>query len=257
MKKSLIITLLLLFTSCSAISDNLIGSFPQANYFFARFPQNKKAIVIFKFFSEKQISENKLWCRVSSIGAKVSDSKFCINFSSANLNEMMMIEPGTYKMAGYIGEMENGEYFYRINPKKLSNKNKYPIIFEAKEGEITYVGALREDENYIKVHDEIGEIKKYLNVQNQKSLLKIFDNNAQEIDYLIQLYQASPKILVNKLAKIEYGAKSEVLEKVEKYVENVGDKNDLNDLAHLLKIMDAVLKAEKKKSLMEAAKEVR
>ncbi len=234
--------------SCSAVSDNLIGSHPDCHYFFSRFPKNKKSVVIFKFFNESQIPQNLLFCRFPDDGSLIKETKFCVNFSAANKNQMMMVEPGIYSLVSYSGKYNNQNYIYKIDPKKQLSQKQHPVLFEVKASKIFYVGALYDKNGYMKFFDEFDLIEKNLKNKNYNFFEKNFVNKKQDLVWLIDFYHLNSKSVMKKMGVVDRKNKDANYSAMEKYVANLvktGNQKDLVKLSKMLELINNEIEMEK------------
>lgn len=247
MNKPFLILLLTLITSCAAITDNFFGNDFDINYFYERFPQNKRAIIITKFYGKE--GDSKVYCRLSPSSEKVKDATDCIRIASPNLNKIMMVKPGKYMLTSY-NDGKDLEFIDELNEEIPISDGLYPTSFIAVESQITYVGALLENSSYREIDDEFLEIKKILKSQNHDLILRNFNNSHKEVKWLINQYNASENILIKELAKVNYKGDEALVLKARKYLENnikAKDKTTFKNMEKLIDLMNKILPLEKQK----------
>ena len=245
--------ILLVTSSCSAIGNHLISNFPDCNLFFERFPENKKSIVIFKFYD---VDRNALWCKAKDDELLNQEINFCVNFAYANNNEAVMLEPGEYYLFNSSKNYKGKKYIHNIDKKYLS-MDKNNIHFEVKSSEIVYVGAMYRKSGYAKFYDEFSEIQKMLKDKNYDLLEKIFSNKRPELSWLILQYQKTPGLFIKKIALIKAKKLSKYSNKTfEKHALKIiskGDKADLDKLAKSIEEINHLLDMEKQKNRVRDA----
>ena len=165
-----------------------------------------------------------------------------------------MLDPGIYALSNY-GEDKSGREYIKIPVKKIMIDRVHPVFFEAKSSEITYIGALSQEGSYIKIDDEASSIKKALKKQDYEILQEGFDNNLQEIHWLVKEYNSSAKTLVTRLIKIDYKSKKNFFENGQKYVSDIVQKkgqDGLKDLSKLIILMNEIIKLEEQKNTLNS-----
>ncbi len=248
MSKPFLILFFTLIASCAAITDNFFGNDFDINYFYQRFPQNKRAIIIAKFYGKE--GDKKVYCRLSPSSEKIKDATDCIRITSPNLNKIMMVKPGRYMLASYNDGNDDLEFVNELNEDIPISDGLYPTSFIAAESQITYVGALLENSSYREIDDEFLEIKKILKSQNHDLILRNFNNSHKEVEWFVNQYNSSEGILIKKLAKVDYKGDKTLVLKARKYVENnikAKDKNTFKDMEKLIDLMGKILPLEKQK----------
>jgi hypothetical protein len=177
MKKILII-LLLTLSNCSWLNHQISPKFPNSNRFINRFLGNEQGIAIIKINSVYPAS---FWCK----------DKKCIEIKTANSYQILMLEPGFYKLDSF----ESSNKFYE--KKKVSN-SKTALAFKVKKDEIIFVG----DVNYYAKEP----------IKNKKSFKEIGAalKNKENLNEIFKGYEFEAKILAQKFEDEiykEYGAK--------------------------------------------------
>ncbi len=115
---------LLLLSSCAFFTDNLFGSFPNANQFLNRFPENQKALIMIKNYTE-----DLFWCKVESQYHEIKSDDFCIKVRPSKLNQILMLDPGIYKLIDYSFTKE--QYIFGKTRKNLSSKSSLVVTVDA------------------------------------------------------------------------------------------------------------------------------
>ncbi|MES2677977.1 MAG: hypothetical protein V4612_06695 [Pseudomonadota bacterium] len=202
MKPTKITTLLLLtfFSSCVFLTENSLDQTISSDSFLNRFPENQKAIIIFKLNGKR--SERLYLC------AKEDDQN-CRTIYATNQYNILMLSPNLYHL---FAPPENRPLF---SDKKAKQQEKYLTILEAKAGEIIYVGdifykqAASNDEdkstkilnNKFAVNDNFELVENILSGKNSRQKEKLFANQTWEINYLIQKYPSLKKRFKKRLLK--------------------------------------------------------
>ena len=235
-KTSLLLTFFLFLSSCGAITNDLFGNYPDSRYFYERFPQNKKAVIIVKNYSKKRLPKPVTWCKF--------DSNKCIRINFANLNKMLMVEPGTYILSSGRSKNVDNEEFISKKLRKVRNS----VSFKANEGRINYVGAYRFEGTHREIDNEFYIIMNALRKKDYKFLQENFDNLDHEIEWLVKNYHKSPIVLNKRLAKVDFASNTQLTKNVEKFIEKVSkNKNDLKTLSKIVTLMDKMIKIEKER----------
>ena len=188
--------LLFIISSCSAFTSNFFEDLPTSNKFYQRFPENKKSIVIVKY-STDDLYESLLWCKVLNEKEKLQNTENCHKLKALNYSASLMLEPGIYKLVTF--SYSDDQFVFAKNIKEVLAK-KFLVNFEAKQGEIVYIGAIDKKGSRHQVLDDFETFKKYLESANSANLGILFDGHLQDSEWLIDQYRARPQALVKRLA---------------------------------------------------------
>lgn len=165
MKVTTIITLLFI-SSCAFFSHHQIDE--QA---FEYFPQNKKALIIFKLSSAYPSVE---WCKYRE--SETDKSNNCINIKSQSNYQILLVEPGKYEVASY----DKISYRYRFTHHKIEpsfsnithkRRSKPIMVFEAWPSKINYLGDIKLNDYSVgsdRIIDEFEDLFKNLDFSNYK-----------------------------------------------------------------------------------------
>lgn len=204
--------LLLFFTSCSAITDNMLGAgdFSHADHFFERFGANKKAIVIMKYSGNSR-RDPLYWCKVANINDDIRDIKGCRSVKANDAYEMAMVEPGIYKLAQYSAKKD--DYIFGNGERIFTDESSF--VFKAEASEVVYVGALKKRGSSLLVVDEFDGVRTAFDSKNYQKLSDAISNPLQEIEQVVGAYHRISKSMVKRLAvkMDEMEVKQEVPEK--------------------------------------------
>ncbi len=191
---------LLLLSSCAFFTDNLFGSFPNANQFLNRFPENQKALIMIKNYTE-----DLFWCKVESQYHEIKSDDFCIKVRPSKLNQILMLDPGIYKLIDYSFTKE--QYIFGKTRKNLSSKSSLVVTVDA--NKINYVGLIERVGSKYKAEDEFAEIQKSFKTKNYQELKASFEISLNDIDYLFKIYEKNSNILKYNIAEVaEYKIKT-------------------------------------------------
>lgn len=196
MKSPLFLLFLFLCSSCTFVTDNIFGNFPDSNNFLHRFPENEKALVILK-----NHAENLFWCKVESQNHNIKREDHCVKVRTSDLNQIVMLDPGIYKLMDYTFTKE--QYIFGKTRKNLSSKSSLTINVDA--GEILYVGLIERVGVKYKAEDEFLNLKKAFKSNNYQELQSSLKLSVEEVEWLVNIYKKNPAILKEKLAEaVEY-----------------------------------------------------
>ncbi len=207
MKTQKIIALLstIFLSSCVFLTENSLDQTISADSFLNRFPQNQKAIVIFKLSGKKE--ERLYLCPKGNIATKTITN--CRTVYATNQYNILMLSPNLYYL---FAPPENRPIF---SNNKTEEPEKYLTILEAKAGEMIYIGdifykhSVNTDEDQstkilnhkFAVNDNFELVENILNRKNSKQKEKLFANQTWEINYLIQEYPSLKRCFKKRLLK--------------------------------------------------------
>jgi hypothetical protein len=203
----ILILSLLLLSSCVFLTEGSLSNITDENSFLNRFPDNQKSIVIVKITGN--IKNITWWCNQKNL-IKHSDDN-CFKIRPSKQYQIMMLEPGSYHFFSYF---KNHKPFF-ISPKEIYNSKKNLTIFEAKAGEISYIGDLslsrssrisKKHSGEFRIKDSFKKLDKILSGKSSKKAEKLFPKQVWEIKYLVKNYSNLKDRLKTRLA---YGFKSE------------------------------------------------
>lgn len=205
--KTIIVLSIIFLTSCVFLTENSLDQTISDNSFLNRFPQNQKAIVIFKLSGKKN---DKIYlCQQKSIST--NDIKDCQSIYITNQYHILMLKPDLYY---FVPTPPNHPIFSK---NQIKNQEKYLTILEAKAGEMIYVGDIvykqaitkhndYEDDEEVSILnsqftilDNFEQVQNLLMGKNSKQTQKLFANQTWEINYLIKEYSSLRSIFKKKL----------------------------------------------------------
>lgn len=241
MQKIFNLALLLLITSCLALTDPLFSDIPSSNNFINRFPQNKKGIVLIKINSDYLALS---WCQ-ASFESEVKN-KSCIKINPSNYYQIIMLEPGWYEIEGYrvINRRFQSLKSTEIEPviSNITGKRKSPplLAFEVTAGKISYAGHIKFHHSSVSgtliKGDDFAIIQNNFAEKNQKQLLKNFKGHRTELKIIADQINQNPEILIKNLAKT---------------------KADFGEVKQIEKKQEAAIKKRERQFLKEHAKKMR
>jgi hypothetical protein len=205
--KPIIFLSLFFLSSCVFLTENTLEQTISENSFLNRFPQNQKAIIIFKLSGKKN---DKIYlCAQENIRANnIND---CQLIYITNQYHILMLKPDLYY---FVPTPPNHPIF---SQNQIKNQEKYLTILEVKAGEIIYAGDIiykqlitkhKDYENDEEVSilnsqftilDNFELVQNLLAGNNSKQTQKLFANQTWEINYLIKEYSAFKSIFKKKL----------------------------------------------------------
>ncbi len=179
---------LLIIASCVPTSYNVEN--------ITSFPSNKKAIIILKISSDYY---NISWCKFQE--SSDEHPQYCFKTAPSNGYKILMIEPARYEISGFqkiSTRMKVSEQKFMPNFSNLTKhrRSKPFIIFDAEEGEISYLGNITyHDTNFVGtlIRDEFNQVKNAI----ETSDLSIFKGYQTEVNFIKTL----PNLLKRNLAK--------------------------------------------------------
>ncbi len=213
------ILFLFFISSCSAFTSNFFEDLPTPNKFYQRFPENKKSLIVMKYTTD-DLYESLLWCKVSNEKERLQNTNSCHKLKALNYNASLMLEPGIYKLITF--SYSDDQFVFAKNIKEVLTK-KFLVNFEAKQGEIVYVGAIDKKGSRHQVVDEFELFKKSLETANSKDLGILFEGHLQDSEWLIDQYRARPQALVKRLANNGISEKEKEDAKNKKILESLPD----------------------------------
>ncbi len=245
--KFFLLLLLCINTSCLAITDNLFGNFPDANFFHERFPYNKKSIVILKIHAGSKI-EDKVWCRLDDekLLQEVKSSSYCFKIKADNKNKMLMVVPGTYFLTNHHA-MSNHQYLYDVKSSRNLMSGTHLVSFKAIAEKINYIGTIYEEGAYRQVENEFSLIKNLLAIADYVNLQKNFNNSNQDLAWLIERYVDSKHLFKNNLAEIDHKKDRKIILKNQRHFQKVKNSASLTELERSLGFLQKMINIEKRK----------
>lgn len=180
MKSPLLIIIIFLLSACQFATDNVFGSFPHANKFLQRFPQNQKSLVILK-----STTDNLIWCKVQKESDAITDEDFCLEIKPKKQNQVLLFDPGIYKLLDYSSIKE--DYIFGKSREKLSSKNSLVINLAAQE--IVYIGSITRVGTKYQAESEFEILKKAFRSKNYQELKDSIILNLQDLEQLVNLAQ--------------------------------------------------------------------
>ena len=211
--KTLIFLAILPIASCVFLTKNNLNQTINQNSFLSRFPQNQKAIVIFKIRGKPH---SKAWlCREQNYELKNLDD--CHKIYSSNQYQILMLEPSIYYLHS---PLSNSSLFPEV---KVSSKTRSSASIEIKAGELVYAGDLsiknyvdkNSDEENLQsqevanekvgddfvMQDSFKSLQNLLKKQDYEKAEQLFANQIWEINYLFKEYPMLENRFIKRLAK--------------------------------------------------------
>jgi hypothetical protein len=194
--KIFILILLFSLSNCVFLTENNLNQTVNDNSFLNRFPDNQKAILIFKFTGKSSlISSDKIYlCAQENLPNQAIDK--CQSIIAANQYRILMLPPNIYYL---LPPIKNAPIFPEY---KNTKKEHFLTVLPVKAGEIIYAGDISlklsdqgekgegkivEDKNFI-VKDNFILLQNLLSGKNSKQTERLFANQIWEINYLIKEY---------------------------------------------------------------------
>ena len=177
-QKIIILSILLLLSSCVFLTENTLNQAINTNSFLSRFPQNQKAIIIIKLNGKR---EDRIYlCNKNNVIVK----KTCLPIYATSQYRILMLNPDFY----YLNVPPKNRPIFSQNNSKMSEE--YFAILEAKAGEIAYVGDINYQTLYRKlvVNDNFKTLQNLFNKADLEQLQKLFANQNWEINFLTEQY---------------------------------------------------------------------
>lgn len=208
-QKIIALILIILLSSCVFLTENSLDQTISADNFLNRFPDNQKAIIIFKLSGQK-FDQIYLCSKENIISNKINN---CQSIYATNQYRILMLKPNLYY---FFAPRENHPIFFN---NKTEDQEKYLTILETKAGEMIYAGDIAykqagNDEEgksskilnrKFSINDNFDLVENILNGKNsgksswQKE--KLFANQTWEINYLIKEYPSLKNRFKKRLLK--------------------------------------------------------
>lgn len=174
--------LLLILSSCIFLTDGFKPNIVDDNNFLNRFPDNRKAIVLIKINGNSR--SQTYWCR----NALEHSQDHCFRVNADNQYHIIMVLPGVYY---FLKSAKTSEPIFGKVPKSL----KYLTVFEARAGEIIYVGDLGLEglgggdlDEVVMVKDNFNLLISLLGGKKKALFHKLFASQVWERNFLLQKY---------------------------------------------------------------------
>lgn len=248
MQKITAIILLLLATSCLALTDPLFSAIPTSNNFIDRFPANKKGIVLLKLSSDYLALS---WCQADF--ENEVKNKNCVKLNPSNYYQIIMLEPGWYEIEGYriINRRFQSLREKEIEPaiSNITGKRKSPpqLAFEVIEGKISYAGHIKFHHSSVSgaqvKGDDFSFVEEAFLKKDNKQLSKIFKGHRWEMKNIAMKINQKPEILIKNLAKTraDFGEEKQLIKKQEREGEKL-ERQFLKDHAKKMRLQKSLQK---------------